>query len=175
MGTNQRSQIVMSDEEIAEFIHRSRTATLATIGVDGQPHLVAMWYGVMAPESGDGTELPELWFETKMKSQKAVNLRRDARVTVMIEDGLTYDTLRGVALEGTAEIFDDEDSCLRAGISVWERYNGPYTEEMRPAVDAMMHKRVAVRVVPQRVRSWDHRKLNLPAMPLAGSTAEHYR
>lgn len=177
MGDNQRSQIVMSDGEIVDFIHRSRTATLATIGATGQPHLVAMWFGVIdgAGPVGTGVQaLPELWFETKAKSQKAVNLSRDPRVTVMIEDGLTYDTLRGVAIEGTAEIHDDAESCLRTGISVWERYNGPYTDELRPAVDAMMHKRVAVRITPSRVRSWDHRKLNLPELPLSGSTAQYY-
>ena len=37
MGTNQRSQIVMSDDEITEFVTNSRTGTLATIGADGQP------------------------------------------------------------------------------------------------------------------------------------------
>ncbi len=36
----------------------------------GMPHLVAMWYAVL-----DG----EIWFETKAKSQKVVNLRRDNR------------------------------------------------------------------------------------------------
>ena len=34
-----------------------------------------------------------------------------------------------------------------------------------------MNKRVAVRIVAKRTRSWDHGKLGLPAMPLAGSTA----
>ncbi|WP_024332517.1 pyridoxamine 5'-phosphate oxidase family protein [Gordonia hirsuta] len=175
MARNQRSQIVMSDEEIAEFIQRSRTATMATVGSTGQPHLVAMWFGLADGASTKYPAVPELWFETKIKSQKAVNLRRDPRITVLIEDGLTYDTLRGVSIEGTAEILEDEESCLRAGISVWERYNGPYTEDLRPAVDAMMHKRVAVRVVPQRIRSWDHRKLNLPELPLTGSTAQFYQ
>lgn len=163
MGVNQRNQIVMSDEEIVEFINHSRTATLATVGATGRIHLVAMWYGVI-----DG----ELWFETKAKSQKAVNLGRNPQVSVSIEAGLTYDQLRGVAIEGTAEIYDDAQHCLRAGISVWERYNGPYSSDLQPAVEAMMNKRVAVRVVPQRVRSWDHRKLGLPALPLAGSTAQ---
>ena len=37
MGTNQRSQIVMTDEEIAVFIDRSRTATMATIGPERHP------------------------------------------------------------------------------------------------------------------------------------------
>ncbi len=89
-GTNQRGQITMSDAEITEFVERSRVSTMATIGVNGTPHLVAMWYAVI-----DG----ELWFETKAKSQKAVNLRRDDRLTMMIEDGDTYDTLRGVSIE----------------------------------------------------------------------------
>jgi len=159
---NQRKQIVMSDGEITDFVARSRTGTLATVGSDGQPHLVAMWFGIVG---GD------IWLETKVKSQKVLNIRRNPRVSFLIEDGMTYDSLRGVSFEGTAEITDDPDMIFRVGVSVWERYNGPYTEEVRPAVDMMMNKRVAVRIVTSRIRSWDHHKLGLPPMPLAGSTA----
>lgn len=162
MGSNQRSQIVMSDEEITEFINNSRTTTMATVGADGQPHLVAMWYAVL-----DG----EVWFETKAKSQKVVNLKRNPTITCLIEDGLTYDTLRGVSIEGQAEIVEDPDVLFQVGISVFERYTAPYTEEMKPIVETMLNKRIAVRVRPARIRSWDHRKLGLPAMPLGGSTA----
>jgi len=162
MGSNQRSQIVMTDDEIATFVERSRTATMATVGPDGTPHLVAMWFGVV-----DG----EIWFETKSRSQKAVNLRRDPRLVCMIEDGLTYDTLRGVSIEGTGEISEDPDLIWKVGINVWERYNGPYSEEMKPLVEMMLHKRVVVRLVPERTRSWDHRKLGMDPMPVAGTTA----
>jgi PPOX class probable F420-dependent enzyme len=162
MGTNQRRQIEMTDEEVAGFVERSRTATMATIGPTGVPHLVAMWYGVI-----DGT----IWFETKAKSQKVRNLRRDDRITAMIEDGLTYDTLRGVSIEGRAEVVEDPDEIWAVGVNVWERYNGPYSEEVRPLVEFMLQKRVAVRVVPERIRSWDHRKLGMDPMPVAGSTA----
>ena len=164
MGKNERAKIVMTDDEIAQFIERSRTATFATVSATGAPHLVAMWYAVL-----DG----EVWFETKAKSQKAVNLRRKPTVTVMVEDGLTYDTLRGVSIEARGEIIDDPGMLLRVGISVWERYTGPYTDDMRPYVDQMMNNRVAVRVVPKRVRSWDHRKLGMAQMPVAGSTAQY--
>ncbi|MEI7886213.1 MAG: PPOX class F420-dependent oxidoreductase [Actinomycetes bacterium] len=163
MGANQRSQITMTDEEIAEYLVRSRSATMATLGSTGTPHLVAMWYAVL-----DG----EIWFETKARSQKAVNLRRDSRITVMVEDGHTYDTLRGVSIEGTAEIVEDPDLLWKVGVSIWERYNGPYTEELSPLVEFMLHKRVAVRVQAQRTRSWDHRKLGMDPIPLGGSTAE---
>lgn len=165
MGTNQRAQIVMTDEEITAFIDQSRNATVATIGPTGMPHLVAMWYGLI-----DG----QIWFETKAKSQKAVNLRRDDRMTVLIEDGLTYDTLRGVSFEGRGVIVeDDPELVFQVGVSVWERYTAPYTDEMKPFVDAMMRKRIIVRLEPERVRSWDHKKLGLDPMPLSGTTAAY--
>jgi PPOX class probable F420-dependent enzyme len=164
MGSNQRGSIVMSEEEIAEFLEQSRVATMATIGPDGTPHLVAMWYAVI-----DG----QIWFETKAKSQKAVNLGRDKRVTVLIESGHTYDSLKGVSFEGTATVVDDADALWQVGVSVWERYTGPYTEEMRPFVELMLTKRVAVRVDVARARSWDHSKLGMDPMPLGGTTAAY--
>jgi len=92
---------------------------------------------------------------------------------VLVEAGDTYDQLRGVSIEGRAEITDDHDTLFAVCRNVWERYTGPYTDEMLPAVERMMHKRVAVRVVPDRIRSWDHRKLGMPAMPIGGTTAQY--
>jgi PPOX class probable F420-dependent enzyme len=156
MGTNQRASIVMSEDEIADFVVKSRTGTLATVGPDGHPHLTAMWYAVV-----DG----EIWLETKAKSQKAVNLKRDPRVSFLIEGGDTYDTLRGVSFEGIAEIVDDPDVSHRVGVSVFERYTGPYSDEMKPFVEQMMNKRVCVRIVARRARSWNrpHRQYWGPA------------
>lgn len=164
MGTNQRAMIVMTPAEVADFLARSRTATVASIGPDGRPHLVAMWYGMI----GDA-----VYIETKAKSQKAVNLRRDPRMVFMVEAGTSYDSLRGVSLEGTAVIIEESDGeeYWAAARSVYERYTGPYTEDARPVLDFMMSKRVVVRLVPERVRSWDHRKLGLDPMGTTGSTA----
>jgi PPOX class probable F420-dependent enzyme len=162
MGANQRSKIAMSQEEVSRFLDEQRVATLATIGPAGRPHLVAMWYAVI-----DGV----IWFETKAKSQKAANLRRDGSVTVMAEAGHTYDELRGVSLEGHATIVDDPEALWAMGVNLWERYSGPYTEEARPLVELMLHNRIAVRVDVERARSWDHRKLGMEPLPLGGSTA----
>jgi PPOX class probable F420-dependent enzyme len=137
---------------------------MATVGPSGTPHLVAMWYGVI-----DG----QIWFETKARAQKTVNLLRNPRITCMIEDGLTYDTLRGVSIEGTGVVVDDPDALWKVGVNVFERYTGPYNDDMKPFVEVMLNKRVAVRVDADRVRSWDHRKLGMPAMELGGSTAQY--
>ena len=164
MGTNQRNQITMTDDEIATFIEQNRTATMATVGPTGHPHLIAMWYAVI-----DG----EIWFETKAKAQKVVNLRRNHTMSVLIENGLTYDTLKGVELEGRGEIVEDPDLIWKVGVSVWERYNGEYTDEVKPLVEFMLNKRIVVRTVVDRVRSWDHTKLGMDPVPIAGSTAAH--
>ncbi len=153
----------MTDDEVTAFIEQSRSATMATVGPSGTPHLVAMWFAVI-----DG----HIWFETKTKAQKVVNLRRSNALSVLIEDGHTYDSLRGVSLEGRGEIIDDSDALWDVGVSIWERYNGPYTEAVAPFVETMLHKRVAVRLDVDRVRSWDHTKLGMNPIELGGTTAE---
>jgi PPOX class probable F420-dependent enzyme len=164
MGTNQRAAITLDAEEIAQFVEQQRSGTLATIGPNGFPHLVAMWYAVI-----DG----EVWIETKLKSQKVANIRRNDQVTFLTEAGLTYDTLRGVSIEGRAHISEDADELWKVGVSVFERYMGPYSDEMKPAVEGMLNKRVAVRIEAVRTRSWDHRKLGMGALPLGGTTAAY--
>ena len=104
---NQRAQIVMSDDEVVEFLHQQRSSTVATYGPQGQIHLVGMWYAVM-----DG----QIWIETKSKAQKVVNLRRDPRMSFLVETGQTYDQLRGVALEGRGVVIED---ATWSGTSAW--------------------------------------------------------
>ncbi len=158
----QRGQIVMSEAEVDAFLTEQRSSTVATLGPQGQVNLVAMWYAWH-----DG----HMWIETKAKSQKVVNLRRDSTMSFLVEAGHTYDQLRGVAIEGTGTIIDDPDVVWDVCVKIFERYNAPYTDELKPFVELMAHNRVVVRLDPARVRSWDHRKLGLDPIELGGSTA----
>jgi PPOX class probable F420-dependent enzyme len=158
----QRDAVVMTDDQVDAFLTEQRNATVGTLGAQGRIHLVGMWYAWF-----DG----HVWLETKPKSQKVVNLRRDPRMSVLVEAGHTYDRLRGVALEGDGVVIDDTQLLERVCLQVLERYQGPYTEDLRPFLEVMMHQRVVVRLDIARTRSWDHRKLGLPAMDLGGSTA----
>ena len=150
MGTKQRDVIRMTEQEIDEFLLGRHTMSLATINHDSTVHLVAMWYGFL-----EGC----VAIETKTKSQKVRNLRRDPRMTCMVEDGDRYEDLRGVELVGTGEIVEEPERVWEMGVNLFERYQGTYTEEMRPFVEAMLHKRVVVKLHVDRVVSWDHRKL----------------
>jgi PPOX class probable F420-dependent enzyme len=141
----------MSDAEIDEYLHGRRTMNVASIGADGRVHLVAMWYGFT------GDDAPAFW--TYGRSQKVLNLQRDPRITCLIESGDEYAQLRGVELVGTATILDAHDDVMAIGRSVFERYNGEWSEGAAAAVATMGAKRVAIRVDVENVVSWDHSKL----------------
>lgn len=147
---NRRKLIAMNDTEIQAFLQAERTLQVATIGHDGYPHLVAMWY-ILFEE--------RVAFWTYARSQKAVNLRRDARLTCLVETGQSYEELRGVQIKGQAITYDDLPTVQRVGELIWERYTGTLNENTRPMVTAQAAKRIAVVVDPITIASWDHRKL----------------
>jgi PPOX class probable F420-dependent enzyme len=147
---SRRDLIRMSPEELDTFLNERHTMNVATIGPSGHPHVVAMWYGFV-----DGR--PAFW--TFGKSQKIVNLRRNPKITALVEDGETYDQLRGVELVGTARIVEDREGIVAIGSSVAERYTGPVTESGRTFIEAQAGKRIGVVIDVERTVSWDHRKL----------------
>ncbi|MFM2076692.1 MAG: hypothetical protein RJA49_582 [Actinomycetota bacterium] len=149
---NRRSQITMTDDEVLAYLESQKILNVATIGPSGHPHLVAMWYVVV-----DG----RISFWTFGKSQKIQNLRRDPKMTGLIESGEEYQELRGVELVGTARLIDDFASILEIGKAVAVRYNGPGAvgETALPFLEAQAHKRVGVEFDIERVVSWDHTKM----------------
>jgi len=147
---NRRDQIRMNEEEIRAFLEEQRILQVATIDHDGWPHLVAMWYVLINDE---------VVFWTYARSQKAINLRRDPRLTCLVEAGERYEELRGVQIKGQAAINDESATVQRIGEAIWERYTGPLNENTRQMVTAQAAKRVVIFVKPVEVVSWDHRKL----------------
>jgi PPOX class probable F420-dependent enzyme len=139
----------MSDDEVVGFLQQHRVVTCATIGPNGRPHLMPLWY------SPGGTTLRS-W--TYAKSQKAKNLERDPRATLQVETGEQYHELRGVMMECDVEIERDPDKVADVGLALFERFGA-----RGPDVDAMVRKqaqkRIGLTFTPTRIVSWDHRKL----------------
>ena len=147
---SRRDQIRMTDAEVRDFLQERHTLQVATLGPTGHPHLVAMWYGF----HGD-----QIAFWTYGRSQKIVNIKRDPKMTCLVEEGDDYSELRGVELIGTGIILDDPADVQAIGESVYERYTAPIDDNARKLVQAMGAKRVAVLLDVERTVSWDHRKL----------------
>ena len=142
----------MSEEEVAAFLEEGRKLQLATINPDGTPHLVTMFYGL---------DKGRITFWTYAKSQKALNLSRDPRVSCLIEQGDDYSELRGVLVYGRVTPLDGPDGVLNVGMQVARRMTpGVPDEQLRPYVEHTGRKRLAYVVEPGKVVSWDHRRIS---------------
>ena len=150
---SRREMIKMTDAEVDAFLGGRHTMNVATFGPDGNIHLVAMWYGFL-----DGVAV----IETFGKSQKVKNLRRDPRFTLLVEDGETYETLRGVEQVGRAEIIEDPDVVVASCRSVLGRYHDfEKPEDLDLAAEMAANKRVAIKLHVDTTVSWDHTKLDV--------------
>ena len=140
-----RAAIAMTDAEAAAFLAEERVLVVATIGHDGWPHLMPLWFVVR-----DGVP----WATTFAKSQKVRNLERDPRCTLQVEAGERYDELRGVMLRCTCALHRDVDVVAGVGEDLAERYGGARTSML-----AQAPKRVAMQFAVRDIASWDHGKL----------------
>ena len=147
---SRRSNITMTDDEVVAYLEEQKVLNVATIGPTGHPHVVAMWYVVL-----DGK--PAFW--TFGKSQKIMNIRRDPKITGLVESGDTYDQLRGVELVGTARLLEDHDTILDLGVRVSTKYSGPPSDAALPFIEKQAQKRIGVVIDVDHVVSWDHTKL----------------
>lgn len=149
--SGRREQLAMSDDEVTALLDEGRRVHVATINADGTPHLVPLSYAMF-----DGRLT--LW--TDPGSKKVANLRRDPRVTCVVEEGSGFHDFRAVQLSGRAELVDDLATSERMGIVLFERYSpGPMTDAMRASATALAPQRLMIAIIPQRVVSWDHRKV----------------
>jgi PPOX class probable F420-dependent enzyme len=143
---SRRAQIAMTAAEVAAFLDQQRVVTCATLGRDGWPHLMPLWYVV---RSG------EVWAWTYAKSQKVRNLERDPRCTLQVETGSEYHELRGVMMKAEAVIH--REHVLELGVEIFERYTGGAVDP--EALRGQAAKRVGLQFVVRSVATWDHRKL----------------
>jgi PPOX class probable F420-dependent enzyme len=148
MATNRRQQIQLTPDEQAAFFRERKKAALATIDRDGYPHVVAMNYFAQ-----DGA----FYMTSYGKAQKVLNVRRNPKVALMMEAGDEYGELRGVMIRGRCEIIEGEAAVRAAfeGRAVAQANPAP----VKPGAAASASKRVVLKIVPERVVSWDHRKL----------------
>lgn len=143
-------RIAMSDDERDAFLATQKTCRVATLGADGSPHNSAVWF-VWHDAA--------LWIYSIVKSQRWTNLKRDARVAVVIDDGDTYFELRGVEFLGSVDFVGEEP---RTGepVAELEPVERIFAEKYM-GTDALGYdqRHAWARLRPRKQVSWDFRKL----------------
>ncbi|SRR6266540_602363 len=152
---SRRDQIRMTEDEIKSYLDEQKVITVASIGPNGRPHLAPLWY--FPHEDGVAT-----W--TYGTSQKAKNLRRLPEATVLIEDGDSYEKLRGLSFEADVQFVEDTDEITRIGITLMQRYAGakptdPVPDELGKFIAGQALKRIGLIFHPTKIASWNHAKL----------------
>jgi PPOX class probable F420-dependent enzyme len=149
---SRRAEIELSADEQRELIDSERIVVVSSLGQRGWPHSMPLWY---VPRDG------EIWIYTYAKSQKVRNLERDPRATLVIETGHEYGELRGIEIEGEAEIHRDIETVFELVKELTSRYAGgaAVDDETAETLKNQARKRVAIRFESRRVATWDHRKL----------------
>ncbi|MEU3827846.1 pyridoxamine 5'-phosphate oxidase family protein [Streptomyces sp. SID486] len=143
-------KIMMTPGELDEFLTTQRTCRVATVSADGTPHVSALWF------AWDGTSL---WLYSVVRSRRWAQLHRDPRVAVVVDSGEEYDQLRGVELAGRVEFVGEVprtgELCaeLDTAETLFARKNF--------GLDEMPHdgRHAWARLTPEKVVSWDFRKL----------------
>ena len=151
---SRRELITMTEEERMAFFASQKTMTIVSNGASGYPHPMPMWYTV----DPDGS----VRMSTFRKSQKVKNLQRDPKVSLLAEDGEEYPELRGVLISGHCEIVDDLRAVQDTLVDITggeAASNQEAREGMYKVIEATAAKRVMLRIVPEKIVSWDHRKL----------------
>lgn len=161
--SNQRGETTLTKAEVQDLLAEEMKVQVATIGTDGAPHLTTLFYSVI-----DG----KISFWTYGKSQKIANIRRDSRVCALVEGGLEYSQLRGVSITGRARLVEDYEEIRAIGLTVVTRMAGGVDlgDLGDQIVSKQATKRVGVVIEPERVASWDHRKMQ--ALPGQSATTE---
>ena len=148
-----RDRVTMTAADQAALLAGSHKLQLATINRDGTPHLVTMFYVML-----DG----QIAFWTYRSAQKARNLARDPRVTCLVEAGEEYFELRGVQVVGIAHRVEDPAGVLDIGRRLAAVTTGMPADALEEYTTKTARKRVGFVVEPQRIITWDHRKLARP-------------
>lgn len=149
----------MTESEVDDFLHSQWCMVLGTLGPRGWPHLTTVGYGFY-----NGL----LAISSFARAQKIVNIRRDPRVTCLVEINQgDYDNIVGVSIVGRAQVVTEPDAALLVARSVLgqrlKTVEGDLADEAahrhQEAAEALAKKRMAVTIEVERVLSWDHRKL----------------
>src|SRR5262249_27347317 len=133
----------LGDARIQEYLATKEVVVLATVGADGAPLAMPMWF------LHDASAITMI---SMADTPKVRNLRGDPRVAVVAESVGAAGDIRGVTVRGRAAFLDDSAERRALVERLLAKYH-PRLERLWSA-RAMPPDRVMFRIAPGHVRSW---------------------
>lgn len=140
-----RLDLSLEEQELDRFLSSQRTVRVATAGPDGTPHVVPLWFVWL-----DGS----LYMNSTLGNPTVLNMLATGKASAVVDDGVAYDELRGVVLTGRVERADDDPRIPEVDRLWSAKYLGG-----SPTPYGRWKNRLWLRLHPDRVASWDFRKI----------------
>ena len=138
-------EIAFSPEELEEYLAAQRTARVATADAEGTPHVIPLWFVWL-----DGV----VFLNSTLGNVTTDNILESGKATAVMDDGDSYDALRGAVVTARAARADD-DPRIPAAERTWsEKYLGG-----NPVPYRAWKNRAWFRLDPERIASWDFSKI----------------
>jgi len=143
-------RVAMTPAEIDAFLTGERTCRVATVSAAGRPHVAPLWF-VWAGSS--------LWLYSIVDSQRWADLMRRPEVAIVVDAGIEYGELRGVEITGTAGVVGDVPRSERPDAELTEPEQLFAEKYFGGAGFAADGRHAWLRITPEKITSWDFRKL----------------
>jgi nitroimidazol reductase NimA-like FMN-containing flavoprotein (pyridoxamine 5'-phosphate oxidase superfamily) len=141
----------MSEAEVDNFLGAAWTCRVASNGSSG-PHVSPLWFLWQ-----DRT----LWLHSLSRSQRWTDIERDPRTAVVVDLGERYDELRGVELSGRAEAVGEVPRTGAEANAELDAVESGFAAKYLGGRDNFGYdgRHAWLRLVPEKIVSWDFRKL----------------
>jgi Pyridoxamine 5'-phosphate oxidase len=138
----------MTPDERDAFLSTERTCRVASTGPSA-PHVSPLWF------AWDGRAL---WLYSLTRSQRWRNIERNPQVSVVVDAGIAYGELRGVQITGAAIAVGESPRTGEPHADLVD-VEGIYAQRyMDSGVMTHDHRHAWLRILPDKIVSWDFRK-----------------
>ena len=147
----------LSPDEAWAAVEAGHTGIFTSLRRDGTPIALPIWFVVLERR---------IYLSGQARAKRVARIRRDPRVSFLVESGERWAELRAVHLTGRARVVTDPELLARVAVSLDAKYRAFRTPRaaMPAATRAHYEGRLAtIEITPDmRMLSWDNARLGLP-------------
>ena len=148
--------IRLSRAEAWQMLAEAHTGIFTSLRADGTPIAWPVWFVAMDDR---------IYLDAVASTKKVARIRRDPRVSFLVESGTRWRELRGVQLTGRAAVLADPVVEARARVLLGTKYAGFAGDRAAMPAAARAHyeaEHLMIEVVPdERILSFDNSRIPL--------------
>jgi nitroimidazol reductase NimA-like FMN-containing flavoprotein (pyridoxamine 5'-phosphate oxidase superfamily) len=146
----------LSPDEAWAVVEASHTGIFTSLRRDGVPIALPIWFVVLDRR---------IYVTGPATAKRVARVRRDPRVSFLVESGLRWAELRAVHLTGRARVVTEPDVLTRVAAALDAKYAPFRTQRTAMPAATRAHydvKFATIEVTPdERILSWDNARLRL--------------